>query len=501
MAEEVQRVGVDLANVVDASGKFLVTLTWGDDVTVVERTDEQVTVKVPMLVPDNGSFTPGFRTGFIRKPTAKTLVALGNAAPKVLKVDIVDVQQGDAALLETPDGKTVLIDGGENRLFARYLASRFRGSSATSPRSVDCILVTHGDADHFSGLTEIHKSEGHLNATKQLFLKPERVFHNGLVKRPSSGRKEVELLGATQDVGGVPVITELVDDLLAVPPAQMNMPFKAWRKALEAFRDRRPDIKIRRLSQGDDDAFDFLRSSGVDVKVLGPLVTDVGGKPGLKFLREPPARVGRKPGPPRFGSLSASHTINGHSVILHVTFGGVRFLFAGDLNEEAEDALVEAHNEGRIDLTAEVLKVPHHGAADYSSDFLSRVSPLVSVVSAGDENERKEYMHPRANLMAALGRCARQGEADPLLFVTELAAFFKVEGYVTPHPDFVGGPDQTKRRKSFFAFSRTAFGLVRLRTDGKRLLVYTYSGKDDLKEAYAFKVKDGVAVGDKVTKV
>lgn len=501
MAEEVLRVGVDLANVVDASGKFLATLTWGDDVAVVERTDEQVTVKVPMLVPDNGSFTPGFRTGFIRKPTARTLVPLGDAAPKVLKVDIVDVQQGDAALLETPDGKTVLIDGGENRLFARYLASRFRGSTAEAPRPVDCIVVTHGDADHFSGLTEIHESEGHPNATKRLFLKPERVFHNGLVKRPSAGRKEVELLGATQDVGGSTVIVDLVDDLLAVPAAQMNMPFRRWRKALEAYQARGGDIRFRRLSQGDDDAFDFLRPSGVEVKVLGPLISEVGGRPGLKFLREPPARVGRKPGPPKFGSLSASHTINGHSVILHVTFGGVRLLFAGDLNEEAEDALVEAHNQGRIELTAEVLKVPHHGAADYSSDFLSRVSPLVSVVSAGDENERQEYMHPRANLMAALGRCSRLGGADPLIFVTELAAFFRVEGYVTPHPEFVGGPDQTKRRKSFFAFSRTAFGLVRIRTDGKRLLVYTYSGKDDLKEAYAFKVKDGVAVGDKVTKV
>ena len=500
MADEVQRVGVDLANVLDANGRFLTTLTWGDDVTVVERTPERITVKVPTLLPDNGSFTPGFRTGFIRKPTAKTLVPLGSSAPKVLKLDIVDVQQGDAALMETPDGRTMLVDGGENRLFARYLASRFRGSSATDPRTVDCILVTHGDADHFSGLSEIHDSETHTNATKRLFLRPERVFHNGLVKRPSSNRKEIELLGATKDVGGTPVIVDLVDDLLAVPTSQMNMPFKGWRKALEAFRARGP-IEFRRLAEGDHDAFDFLRPSGVDVKVLGPLMTDVDGAPGLTFLREPPARVGRKPGPPKFGSLSASHTINGHSVIIHVTFGGVRFLFAGDLNEQAEQALVEAHDAGRIDLTAEVLKVPHHGAADYSSAFLSRVAPIVSIVSAGDENERLEYVHPRANLMAALGRCSREGVDDPLVFVTELAAFFKVEGYVTPHPDFIGGPDQTKRRRSFFAFSRTAFGLVRLRTDGKRLLVYTYSGKDEMKEAYAFKIKDGVPMGDKVTKV
>jgi hypothetical protein len=499
MAGELHRVGVDLANVFDGSCRFLTTLAWGDDVEVVERTPQRATVKVPMLVPDNGSFTPGFRTGFIRKPTAKTLLPVGPAAPKVLKVDVVDVQQGDAALLETPDGKTVLVDGGENRLFARYLAARFRGSSAAASRVVDCIVVSHGDADHFSGLVEIHKSETHSNHSKRLFLRPQRVFHNGLVKRPGSV-KELEMLGPTRQVDGSPVVVDLVDDLLAVPPSQMNTPFRAWRKALEAFRARGP-IELRRLAEGDHDAFDFLRDGGVEVKVLGPIVTDADGVAGLAFLRQPPARVGRQPGPARFGAFSASHTINGHSVILHVTFGGMRFLFAGDLNEEAEHALVEAHDEGRIDLTAEILKVPHHGSADYSSEFLSRVSPIVSIVSAGDEHERKEYMHPRANLMAALGRCSRPGVDDPLIFVTELAAFFKVEGYVTPHPDFVGGPDQTKRRRSFFAFSRSAFGLVRLRTDGARLLVYTYSGKDDMKEAYAFKLSGGVPVGDKVTKV
>ncbi len=44
----------------------------------------------------------------------------------------------------------------------------------------------------------------------------------------------------------------------------------------------------------------------------------------------------------------------------------------------------------------------------------------------------------------------------------------------------------TKAKKRFFAFSRTAFGLVMVRTDGERLLVYTNSGQDTLKEAYAY---------------
>ena len=71
--------------------------------------------------------------------------------------------------------------------------------------------------------------------------------------------------------------------------------------------------------------------------------------------------------------------------------------------------------------------MPHHGSADFSGAFFQMVSPVVSVVSSGDESARKEYIHPRATLMGALGRYSRV--AEPLVFVTELVAFFNVEGW------------------------------------------------------------------------
>ena len=45
-----------------------------------------------------------------------------------------------------------------------------------------------------------------------------------------------------------------------------------------------------------------------------------------------------------------------------------------------------------------------------------------------------------------------------------------------------------KKDKRFFAFSRVAFGMVKMRTDGTRLLVYTDSGDVKLKEAYAYQM-------------
>ena len=164
-------------------------------------------------------------------------------------------------------------------------------------------------------------------------------------------------------------------------------------------------------------------------------------------------------------------------------YGGFSYLFAGDLNDEASRFLAREHNLGAINLRSEVFKVPHHGSADFSGGFFQAVSPVISVVSSGDENARKEYIHPRATLMGALGRWSRVPE--PLVFVTELVAFFNVEGWSR-----LTDSKKAKKRGDFFGFSRTAFGLVKTRTNGHRLLVYTDSGNVKMKEAYAYELDE-----------
>jgi hypothetical protein len=262
----------------------------------------------------------------------------------------------------------------------------------------------------------------------------------------------------------------------------MNKHFKAWRKALEGWQAAGP-IEFRGLARGTDDAVDFPTEDGIAVEVLGPLKTRVGNVSGLAFLAEP------KEGKPLAhfdfepGSLSASHTINGHSVVLRLKFGNLRMLFAGDLNNAAEEALLAEHAAGRIDLESEVLKVPHHGSHEFAPGFLAAVSPVVSVVSSGDETSRTEFIHPRATLMNALGGHAR-GDLS-VVFVTEMVAFFEMAGWVTPtaQPKPGQGP-----ARPFFGFRRTAFGLIRIRTDGERLLVFSDTGKRDVKEAYAYHI-------------
>lgn len=68
-----------------------------------------------------------------------------------LKVAFLDVGQGDAIFIETPEGKQILIDGGANRSVIRQL-------SKVMPfydRSIDMVVLTHPDADHVGGLPAV----------------------------------------------------------------------------------------------------------------------------------------------------------------------------------------------------------------------------------------------------------------------------------------------------------------------------------------------------------
>jgi len=487
-------LNVDLADVWEEKGrkKLLRTIAWGDEIAVLKETSTHIEIStIAFRQQPDGSTLPEPITGYIEPKKSSGIKTADLMRPlkdnDVLKVNFVDVQQGDGTVIESPDGKVVLVDGGDNQMFARYLAGRFRGTTPNNPKEVECIIVTHGDADHFAGLTKIFESETNKEKRKRLFIQPKRVYHNGIVKRPSKINKtnvpEDKLLGPTEKLDGQLFLVGLEDNLLKVADSEMNQPFRDWKQALSQYNSR-GKVAFRRLQFGDTEAFDFFNTRNLQIEVLGPLTTPVNGKPALKFLGNPPKgpKIGHESLSVKeegFKGHSASHTINGHSIVFRLVYGGFSYLFSGDLNDEASRFLAREHNRGSLNLKSEVFKVPHHGSADFSGAFVQAVSPVVSVVSSGDESARKEYIHPRATLMGALGKWARVPE--PLIFVTELVAFFKEEKWSRPVDD-----KEYKKRGQFYGFSRTAYGIVKTRTDGKRLFVYTDSGNIKMKEAYAY---------------
>lgn len=68
---------------------------------------------------------------------------------KELKIYFIDVGQGDSTLIVTPNLKTILIDGGEEKnILVNYLLDR-------RIKTIDYIIISHFDSDHCNGLIEV----------------------------------------------------------------------------------------------------------------------------------------------------------------------------------------------------------------------------------------------------------------------------------------------------------------------------------------------------------
>lgn len=451
------------------SAKNLVaTLFWGDRIRVVGKKGKDSIVEIPR------------RTWSKSKNRYKTQRNKGVLPAKarlreypILKVRFLDVGQGDGAVVETPGKRFILIDGGEEVHLRRYINVAYSHFLKFGPFHCDAIVVTHGDADHFSGLTELMKA---WRSGGSHMITASRVFHNGLVKRKY--KKQTKAFGETKKKDGVTYVVDLYDDIRKVPDSKMNRPFRAYKAALSKLKNKKKGKrpKVRRLEYGDDNAFDFLHNEGIFVDVLGPIAEDLGGRPGLRFLKRPGGN-----------SLSASHTVNGNSVVLRMRYGNVRFLFGADLNEESEERLLAHAREESRSLMSEILKVPHHGSADFSPRMLDAVRPVVSVISCGDESTTKEYIHPRAGLVGALGKFSRENVDKPLVYATEMAAFFQKLGKVDVQRYNKKSKKVSKKTETFVnAYNKLVFGIVHVRTDGQRVLVATHSAKDHQKESYVF---------------
>ncbi|MDP3985332.1 MAG: ComEC/Rec2 family competence protein [bacterium] len=116
--------------------------------------------------------------------------------------------------------------------------------------------------------------------------------------------------------------------------------------------------------------------------------------------------------------FAGEHLANVHDamVVLKLTYGTIDFLLTGDMEAEGETALIDAGS----DISAEVLKVGHHGSkTSTTKEFLDAVHPEYTVISAGEKNR---YHHPHPSVLLRLenfgAKILRTDEIGDVRFTT-----------------------------------------------------------------------------------
>ena len=87
--------------------------------------------------------------------------------------------------------------------------------------------------------------------------------------------------------------------------------------------------------------------------------------------------------------------INNSSIALLITVGNLRIFAAGDLEPQAQEAMLAL---AKID-PVDIYKVSHHGSSFQFLPLMSALHPKIALISVGEGNS---YGHPAANTLAAL---------------------------------------------------------------------------------------------------
>lgn len=344
----------------------------------------------------------------------------------------VDVGQGDATFIVTPGEKKILIDGGLNRRALGFLIWRYRLDIPTNSVDIDLMVLTHADGDHLLGLTPIIEHP-------QINIK--KIIHNGIVVFNQSTAHDTRLGDLDASGGFLTTRHNNLSDLNSL--ANISNDLKNWQTAVatEGADYHAVDSDTGTINLGD---------AAATIEVLGPK-REIDGS--YKW----------------FGDKA--HTINGHSVVLRLTFGKVSFMLSGDLNVKGSEHLM-------IDpvvtskMSAHVLKCPHHGSHEFHHPFFEAVRPQISTISSGDA---PDHGHPRASFIAAVGLASRS--TRPLVFSTEIAATFVGDGETANPADGTAidgldfkttvGNDTARKR-----FKLLLPGIINVRTDGKQLYAF-----------------------------
>ena len=92
--------------------------------------------------------------------------------------------------------------------------------------------------------------------------------------------------------------------------------------------------------------------------------------------------------------------INNNSLVFKLVYKDFSIMFTGDIEEEAEKAILEQYSNNINKLQANVLKIAHHGSkTSTTEDFLKTVSPKIALIGVGKNNN---FGHPNEQVIERL---------------------------------------------------------------------------------------------------
>ena len=282
-----------------------------------------------------------------------------------------DVGQGDGILIRTEQGTSILIDGGStsNQRVGEYVllpAIRYYGMS-----ELDYVFVTHGDADHISGIEYLLNAE-HIGV---------RIRNLVLAKYGDrQGLANIETLAKEKNINVVYMeagdkIQEKQNPDMAGLTLECLYPSGSTLEAKQV---------VEREASGIAEAKQVVEreASGIadDKKIAIGLDNAI---------------TANVPGEEATGSgLDA----NDLSMVLLAKYAGRKILFTGDAGSMVEKRLIL---EKSILLSeTDALKVGHHGSHSASSKgFLQMTKPQYAIISCGKKNH---YGHPHEETLMQL---------------------------------------------------------------------------------------------------
>lgn len=351
--------------------------------------------------------------GWVRKSDITT--------DKHLKIYYIDVGQGDGTLIEIGNIK-ILIDGGPKSNVHDYLSKWQYSYDFDDNKTVhiDHVIVSHFDADHYFGLTDIINDKRFTFGT---------VYHNGIARFNTKKGKRLDQynqdLGTTETHNNEEFLITVFDDLDSLKNLKKLGGFqRGFGYFVEALIDAENQNRlnsVKMLTNQDGTLINqLINQQSFVVDILGPVRNKVNGNMVFRWFKD------------------SSHTRNGHSVVVKMTYGSCSMLFGGDLNEPSEIHLLD-HYKPNNPFRVDVAKSCHHGSSDFTIDFLKEVRPFATVISSGDN---ENYSHPRADTIGCSGKYSRG--VRPKVYSTELA-------------------------RSINASNEVLYGMINLRCDGRRI--------------------------------